>query len=1301
MATLLLTAAAGAASNALGLGTLASTALGLGAAIGGRFIDQALFGPGPQPSRHQEGPRLETVTITASTEGAAITRLYGRSRLGGQIVWATRLEEEAVTTTQTTGGGKGGGGRRATTTTTGFRYFGNFAVGLAEGEAARIGRIWADGRELDQDGIAVRAYLGNETQQPDSLIEAKEGEGQAPAYRGLAYLVFERLPLEEFGNRIPQITAEVFRPVGALEGRVRGVALIPGTTEFGYEPDAVRRLTSPGRAETENRHNLVARSDWSASMDLLADLAPECAAASLVVAWFGSDLRCGECEIKPKVENASKQTDRDWTAGGLTRANAEIVSQFEGRPAFGGAPDDASVVNAIQDLKERGLAVMFYPFIMMDVPPGNVLPDPYSDNAGAAGQPAYPWRGRIACSPAPGFAGSPDKQAAAGTQVDAFVNRTWGYRNFILHMAGLCAQAGGVDAFCIGSEMVGLTRVRDGAASYPFVQALTALAGEVRAILGPGTKIGYAADWSEYHSHRPDDGSGDVLFNMDPLWAAAEIDFVGIDNYLPLSDWRDGSGHLDFDAANGPTTIYDQSYLKANIEGGEHYDFFYASEADRAAQARTAIADSAHGEPWVFRNKDIRNWWLNAHHDRPGGERSGASSAWLPQSKPVWFTELGIPAVDKGTNQPNVFHDPKSSESFFPHFSSGPRDDAIQRAGLEAVIDYWQDAADDSVSTVYGGPMIDPARIFIWAWDARMAPSFPEDSSLWADAENWDRGHWISGRLGTAPAKETVERIFAEYGFQDGLVEPIGSVVEALIADRVLSARQLLEAAAAIHHFDAVESQGKIRVHGRIGQTALATINAGDLLETGPSAGSGQGPGDRYVETRAQETELPDVVKLTYGEPASDDQPGAVEARRLTGASRRTVQHQLPAVMPEGKARAIAEIMLHEAWVGREGLAFGLPPSLLRLDPGDVIAFAPTGEAFRIAEIADAEARQLRAIRTDPALFGGVDAPRRSRPLASVSALAKPVSVFLDGPLLADEHVAHAGYVAAFASPWPGGVALWRSPAAEGYRLDQVLSRPATIGRTAFDFFSGPVWRWDRGNELWVDLFGGTVSSADELQVLNGANALAVENGDGEWEVVQFRDAELMNAGRYRLRTLLRGQRGSEHAMRNPVAAGARVLVLDLAVSQPAIGTSEIGLPLSWTIGPASREIGDESYDTQTVTLLGRGRRPLSPAHVTGSRDFASGDVTLSWTRRTRLGGDSWEQVEVPLGEDAEAYEIDVLSGGGAVLRTLSATFPSVVYSAAQQSVDFGSPPSSFDVIVHQLSASYGRGLGTRKIVHV
>jgi hypothetical protein len=119
------------------------------------------------------------------------------------------------------------------------------------------------------------------------------------------------------------------------------------------------------------------------------------------------------------------------------------------------------------------------------------------------------------------------------------------------------------------------------------VDALVTLAGDVKAML-PAAQISYAADWSEYHSHRV---GGEVHFHLDPLWACEDVDFIGIDNYLPLSDWRPGTAHADYDAANGVTSVYSLDYLKSQIEGGEYWDYYYASQADRDSQDRTEIQD--------------------------------------------------------------------------------------------------------------------------------------------------------------------------------------------------------------------------------------------------------------------------------------------------------------------------------------------------------------------------------------------------------------------------------------------------------------------------------------------------------------------------------------------------------------------------------------------------------------------------------------------------------------------------------------------------------------------------------------
>ncbi|HWE18282.1 MAG TPA: glycoside hydrolase TIM-barrel-like domain-containing protein [Hyphomicrobiaceae bacterium] len=1309
MATLALAVAGAAVGSALlpaGVTILGATLTGaaIGSQVGafaGSYIDRALFGASGQ-SRALQGPRLTELHVTGSSEGAPIPRLYGRARLGGQLIWATDFEEEVVTTEQS-GGGKGGA-LAPTVKTTEYRYYASFAVALAEGEISGIGRVWADGAELDLSILTWRLYTGSETQAPDSLIEAREGAGNAPAYRGTAYLVFERLPLADFGNRIPQLSFEVHRAVDPFDQRIRAVTLIPGAGEFVYAQAPVTRKVGAAGNVPENVHTRQGGTDWAVSLDQLEATLPGVAAVNLVVGWFGTDLRAGTCQIRPGVDAADKITrPLTWSVAGLTRGAAHLISQVEGRAAYGGTPSDQTVIAAVHDLKARGFSVTLTPFLFMDIPAGNALTDPYT---GASGQPAYPWRGRITVSPAPGEPGSPDKTAAAATQLAAFIGTAdvagfavvggnvvysgpaeWSFRRFILHCAHLAEAAGGVDAFVIGTELRGLTTVRDGTSSYPFVAALADLAADVKSVVGSGTKVTYAADWSEYFGHQPDDGTGDVHFHLDPLWSSAAVDAIGIDVYWPLSDWRDGNAHADRLA--GAASIYDLVYLTANIAAGEGYDWYYATPADRDTQVRTPITDGA-GKPWVFRFKDIRSWWLNQHFNRPGGIELGTPTTWVPQSKPFWLMELGCPAVDRGANQPNVFLDPKSSESHLPYFSHGKRDDYMQRRYLEAFHNGLDPghagyiAGANPVSSVYGGRMVDLARMHAYAWDARPWPAFPADTGAWGDGPNWRLGHWLTGRMASAPLGPTVAAILADHGFGAHDTGALNGLLGGLVVDRILSARETLQPLELAFFFDARESSGLIVFAHRGAAAPVAELTPDDLVETRPDVGLS-------TLTRAQETDLPASAKITYIS-ADADYPAAVEeARRLAGRSGRVALADLPLVLGPEQAAEISEVWLHEAWAARERAQFALPPSRIALEPGDAVSFTAAGRSrlLRITEVGEHGARDIEALGLDPDVYANAPGAQRQQ-AGGVSVIAgQPFVAFLDLPLLRSDMAPAAGYVAAAQSPWPGPIAIYRSPEAAGFQLKALAVAPAVTGATLDPLPAGPTSRLDRATSVRVQLDGGTLASATALALYGGANLAAVRNDDGQWEVLQFLSAVLTAPATYTLTGFLRGQGGTEHAMRAPLPAGARFVLLDGAVARIDMTEDEIGLAFTWKCGPASRDLGSPNYVELAHTFVGEGLKPLSPVHVRATR--SAGDLTLTWVRRTRIGGDAWDGIDVALGEPEERYEIDILDGA-TVKRTLTATSPAAAYTAAQQTADFGAPQASISLRIHQLSATRGRG---------
>lgn len=228
-------------------------------------------------------------------------------------------------------------------------------------------------------------------------------------------------------------------------------------------------------------------------------------------------------------------------------------------------------------------------------------------------------------------------------------------------------------------------------------------------------------------------------------------------------------------------------------------------------------------------------------------------------------------------------------------------------------------------------------------------------------------------------------------------------------------------------------------------------------------------------------------------------------------------------------------------------------------------------------------------------------------------------------------------------------------------------------------------------------MLSGTLTSITDLELFAGSNTLAIESAAGVWEIVQFANAELVSAGRYKLTRLLRGQRGTEGAIGNPAPQGARVVVLDADIAPLTIASTDLGIAYNWMVGPASEDLTDLSYAQVAFTPRGIGRRPYSVSHISQPWKFARmpGDLTISWTRRTRApAGDSWDSIEVPLFEDAESYEVDILDGATAK-RILASNTASVVYTGAQQTADWGAllePGDSLQVRLFQVSQQFGRG---------
>jgi GTA TIM-barrel-like domain/Putative phage tail protein len=1288
MATLLLSAAGAAIGAGFGGTVLGLSGAVIGRAIGatlGRVIDQRILGAGSEPV---DVGRIDRLRLTGAGEGGAIGQIWGRMRIGGQVIWATQFTE-TVSRRRT---GKGAPKPKVNE----YSYSVSLAVALCEGEILRVGRIWADGNEISARDLNLRVYVGSEDQLPDPLIEAVEGAGKAPAYRGLAYVVIESLELAPYGNRVPQFSFEVVRAAqGALVsadetlgGSIRGVALIPGTGEYGLATTAVHYAEAPGRNRTANVHSPSGKTDFSTSFDQLSQELPNAGAVSLVVSWFGDDLRCSSCSIRPKVEQKLRDgVGMPWRAGSVTRAAALEVPKVDGASVYGGTPADASVIEAIRAMRSAGKDVMFYPFVLMDQVVGNTLPDPWT---GAATQPALPWRGRITLAQAPGRSGTNDRTAGAAGEVASFFGLAepsdfsvigdvvsyagpddWGFRRFILHYAHLCAAAGGVESFCIGSEMRSLTQIRGLGDSFPAVAEMQRLAADVRDILGPQVKIGYAADWSEYFGYQAD---GNLYFHLDPLWANPDIDFIGIDNYMPLSDWRDGEVHAD--ATYG--SIYNPEYLQANIAGGEGFDWYYDSPEGAAAQRRLPITDGAYGEPWVYRYKDLRSWWSNLHHDRLNGVRLPSSTAWIPGSKPIRFTEYGCAAIDKGSNQPNRFIDVKSSESGLPARSNGRRDDLMQMQYLLAISRYWSQAQNNPLSASYGGTMVDMDHAYAWAWDARPFPEFPGQTAIWNDGDNYARGHWLNGRASNQPLSAVVQELCAGSGVSALNTTSLFGLVRGFQQSDISTARSSLQPLMLAYGFDVFERDGQLVFRNR-SASIMADLEGAKLAVSSELDG-------RVETTRSSDVETAGQVRLGYVDAQLSYELRSVETRFPDDTTVGVSQSDLPLALTKSEGLNAVERWLAEARVARDTIRFALPKSLLAIGAGDVVQYE--GHRYRIDRVEQGESQILDAVRVESGIYLPSDKADETISIRTFTPPVPVLPVFLDLPLLTGQEVPHAPHVAVTADPWPGSVGVWSSTEDAGYEINRLIAASAVIGVTESPLSFHRPGVWDRGTPLRVKLVGGELSSASETAVLNGANAIAIGDGSSAvWEVFQFTEAQVVAPDTYELLGRLRGQLGTDGIMPTVWPVGSTVVLLDLALTQIDLASSARGLVRHYRIGVASRGFEDSNVIYRTEAFDGIGLRPYPIAHLRAVE--TAGDIQLSWKRRTRIDGDTWQSPEVPLGEDNEAYQLRVIQAS-AIVAEYSVNLPQFTYTAAMQGVD--GVAGSFEVAVAQSSSAFGPG---------
>lgn len=541
-------------------------------------------------------------------------------------------------------------------------------------------------------------------------------------------------------------------------------------------------------------------------------------------------------------------------------------------------------------------------------------------------------------------------------------------------------------------------------------------------------------------------------------------------------------------------------------------------------------------------------------------------------------------------------------------------------------------------------------------------------------------------------------------------VPTAGLGVKSYIAGERASAATLLEPFVNTLQIDTYESDGKLKFRKRGLASSVATISEDDFIPTS------ENEGQAYIRPRVQETDLPRRVEVAYADVANQYQDGLQADERSTNAVSSTGLQTIeyPGAMTAQGAVNAAQTLLYEYWSEQERIGSRLPWKYVHLDPTDVVTFnLDTGEAFNVRlRKADTGADLTMdfdaVIEADEVYTANATGDSGSGNLVTTPANVGDSSTFLfDTPLLRDGDAASAGqtntYWSGSGAPTWNGVVLYRK---EGDTIIQDVGKQlqdipfgtvSTSPGDATQFFT-----FDEDGSMVVNITRGEdlFESVTELDVLNGANVLLIVKDNGEVEFLQFQNIEV-DAGNSQLITLsklLRGRRGTD-TMANNIQVGDAVYLMAGSTYVNAFKRDLATLNAATTYRGVTVGQFYEDAEDQSFTDTGRDLMPYAPVKIEVTQPGgADTDLTFTWVRRTRIGGEddlNDGTTDVPLSEDSEDYDLVIYTDDtySTELRVINVSSETADYTAAQITAD--TPGSTIYYRVYQRSAQVGRGFAS------
>ena len=462
---------------------------------------------------------------------------------------------------------------------------------------------------------------------------------------------------------------------------------------------------------------------------------------------------------------------------------------------------------------------------------------------------------------------------------------------------------------------------------------------------------------------------------------------------------------------------------------------------------------------------------------------------------------------------------------------------------------------------------------------------------------------------------------------------------------------------------------------------------------------------DLLTVTRKQELDMVKSLSVTYYAADASFQTGSQYAARQVTRASNVSQIQLPVVLSDAEAAKIADVLLYNEWQRREENAFTLGGKYAYLDPTDVITYNSTvlglSMTIRIenVEYQPGSLAKLSGVPEDSAVYTseatGASGPGTGQTIITIGDTNIEL---MDLPQLRDSDTDAGVYVAAsgVAAGWTSGVLYKSFDGGATYNVSVFLG----IGSVGVS--TNALGDWDpalniidtvNSVNIALELGAAALASVTDEQMFSGANTFCLGN-----EVFQAANCVLQMDGSYTLSRLLRYRKSSENTQNGSHTSPERFAALNSPLSVRSTALSgDIGIARLYKGVTTGQTVS--SVTPETFTGYGHALYPFSPVNIRGARDTSS-NLVIRWFRRNRIDSEWRDLVDVPMSEATESYSIDILTApGGSVVRTLTSVTPTVTYTAADQTTDFGSPQASVAVAIYQISATVGRGFPGAKSI--